>query len=59
MLLRVREAADRLRVSVATVYRIMKAGGLEPVRVGGAVRIRAEEVERIARQGCATSRQAE
>jgi excisionase family DNA binding protein len=59
MLLRVREAAARLQVCRATLYRIVEAGDLEPVKLGRSTRFRAEDIDRIARQGCGTRRQAE
>lgn len=59
MLLRLPEAAAQLQVSRATLYRIIEAGALKPVKIGGATRFRAEDIERIRSEGCDTRRKAE
>lgn len=46
-LLTVREAAKVLRLSVPTLYRLMRAGQLKSVKLGGARRIPEREVERL------------
>ncbi len=46
-LLRPDEAAESLRVSRATIYRLCDAGELEAIRVGGSLRIHSRSVERI------------
>ena len=45
-LLTVREVADRLRVSRATVYRLVQAGALPVLRVSNSIRIPAEALAR-------------
>jgi putative molybdopterin biosynthesis protein len=50
-LLTVREAATRLAVSERTVYRLATRGDLPTFRVGRAVRIDAEALERAVRNG--------
>jgi excisionase family DNA binding protein len=47
-LLSVREVAARLKVSTATVYKLCRRGVLRHVRVLNAVRIAAEELDRVA-----------
>lgn len=47
-LLTVREAADQLSLSIASIYEMVRAGRLPAVRVGrrgGAIRIRPEDLE--------------
>jgi len=41
-MLTVREVAERLRVSPATVYRWVRRGKLEALRIGGTTRIEEE-----------------
>ena len=45
-LLRIDDAARRLNVSKATVYRLIKRGQLPAVRVGGQIRLDPAELER-------------
>ena len=45
-LLTVREVAARLRVSRATVYRLVRTGALSVVRVSSAIRIPATHIEK-------------
>lgn len=44
--LTITEAAARLRVSTATVYRLVAGGELPAVRDGGSVLVRSDHVER-------------
>jgi excisionase family DNA binding protein len=44
-LLRVREAAERLTVSEQTVYRLIERGELPALRIAGAIRLDARELE--------------
>ena len=46
-LLTVAEAASRLRVSTKTIRRVIARGGLHAVRIGRAVRIDPQEIERL------------
>jgi len=46
-LLTVKEAAERLRVSTATVYGLCKDGKLAHVRVGNSIRIPEAELGRL------------
>ena len=46
-LVTVREVAESLRVSRATVYRLVRAGALVAVRVSNSIRIPTEALERI------------
>ncbi|MGE0758371.1 MAG: helix-turn-helix domain-containing protein [Pirellulaceae bacterium] len=49
-LLTVRELAERLRVSLATAYALLKQGKIPPIRVGargGGLRVRVSDVERF------------
>jgi len=46
-LLTVKEAAERLRVSTATVYGLCKDGKLAHVRVGSSIRIPDAELGRL------------
>lgn len=39
------ETGERLRVSRATVYRLMSSGQLKPVRIGRCVRIPQSEID--------------
>jgi excisionase family DNA binding protein len=50
LLLRVDEAAARLSVSRASLYRLLTSGRLRAVRVGRATRIPARELERFVRE---------
>jgi excisionase family DNA binding protein len=50
LLLRVDEAAARLSVSRASLYRLLSSGRLRAVRVGRATRIPARELERFVRE---------
>jgi excisionase family DNA binding protein len=43
-LLTVREVADRLRVSRATVYRLVQAGALPVLRISNSIRVPAESL---------------
>ena len=45
-LLTVAEVADHMRVSSMTVYRLIKAGSLQAVRVGKNYRIRTSDLDR-------------
>ncbi len=46
-LLTVNETADILRVSTRTVYKFVKNGKIPSVRVGTAIRIPKEELEKL------------
>lgn len=46
-LLTVREVAEAIRVSNMTVYRLIKAGDLNAIRVGRNFRIRESDVDRF------------
>jgi excisionase family DNA binding protein len=56
-MLRVREVAELLRVSTATVYALLKRGELEPVWIGASIRVSAEAVEALVARGGAGGRQ--
>ena len=45
VLLTVREVADAMRVSTMTVYRLIRAGSLPPIRVGKHFRIRVRDLD--------------
>lgn len=45
-LLTVAEAAERLRVSRPTLYRLISRGDMPALRVGGQIRLDAQELER-------------
>jgi excisionase family DNA binding protein len=49
-LLSVREAAERLRVSSATVYALRERGELRHVRVSNAIRLQVEDLEDFIRR---------
>jgi excisionase family DNA binding protein len=56
-LLRVDEVAQILAISVKTVWRLSKSGGLpEPVRVGRRVRWRALDIQNVIKGEAPTSR---
>lgn len=40
------EAAERMRISKMTVYRLIKAGKLPAVQIGKAYRVREDDLER-------------
>jgi excisionase family DNA binding protein len=48
MLLRIGQVCEQLALSEPTVRRMVKAGTLTPVRIGGSVRYRLEDVRRLA-----------
>jgi excisionase family DNA binding protein len=50
-LLSVRDVADRLRVSTATVYALCDRGELPHLRVSNAIRMRVEDLEAFTRRG--------
>jgi excisionase family DNA binding protein len=50
-LLTVRETAELLRVSTATVYGLCERGELPHVRVSNAIRLRPQDVETFVRRG--------
>jgi excisionase family DNA binding protein len=50
-LLRVSEVAFAMRISTMTVYRLIKGGQLDAIRVGKNYRIRAAELDRYLRDG--------
>ncbi len=50
-LLTVREAAEHLRVSTATVYALCERSELRHVRVSNAIRVRVEDLEDFIRRG--------
>lgn len=54
-LLKIREVATRLRVSDSTVRRLLKAGTLHGVAVGGSYRIPAEDLDRYLSDNQTTS----
>ena len=45
LLLRIDDAAQRLSISRATMYRLIQRGELPIVRIGSAVRVRAVELD--------------
>ena len=45
LLLRIPDAAHRLALSRSTIYELIAAGELQPVKIGSAVRIPARELE--------------
>lgn len=45
-------AADALDISRGQIYRMINAGYLKTITIGSDKRIPAEEIERIAREGC-------
>ncbi len=45
------EVADELRVSKGTIYRLMRAGAIDAVRVGGQLRVSRGTVDRVQREG--------
>lgn len=47
----VKETADFFGVSPRTVFRWIKSGKLESVKIGGIVRIKGEEIERVINEG--------
>ena len=49
-LLKMKEVADRLGVSVSFAYILTKRGDLPIVRLGTAVRVRAEDLERYVKE---------
>lgn len=51
MLLTKQEAARALRISETGIWRLERAGGISPVRIGKSTRYRAEDIERLAREG--------
>lgn len=53
-LLTVSETARRLSVSERLIWRAISEGALEAVKLGRATRVRAADVDRIAREGLAT-----
>jgi len=55
-LLTVREAAEILRVKPCTVYRLVREQQLAAVRVSHAIRITAEEIERVLTPGSGGTR---
>jgi excisionase family DNA binding protein len=52
-LLTIPEACHALRVARSTLYRLLDAGDLRAVKIGGSRRIPATEIERIATGGAA------
>jgi excisionase family DNA binding protein len=48
--LTVREVASRLRLSMATVYRLCESGGLEHVRVSNAIRVAEADLREFVRR---------
>ena len=50
-LLRVREAADLLGVSVRIIHRLVATGDLHKIKIGTAARFRLSDVEVIMREG--------
>ena len=50
-LLTVQEVARRLAVSRWTVYRLVRTGDLQKIRVGGSIRFRAADVETLIQRG--------
>ena len=49
--LTMREFAFRLGVSRSTIYRLIKAGKVKPIKIGSSLRFPIEEVLRIEREG--------
>ena len=47
----VKETADFFGVSPRTVFRWIKSGKLESVKIGGVVRIKKNEIERVINEG--------
>jgi len=56
-LLKMKEVADRLGVSVSFAYILTKRGDLPTVRLGTAVRVRAEDLERYVKEKAALNEQ--
>ena len=54
-LLRIDEVADRLAISRATIYRLIRRGAIPTVHIGSSVRIPAAELDRWLRAQVATS----
>lgn len=48
LLFRVREAANRLDVSVSQIYNLINRGDISTVKLGEAIRIPARELNRLA-----------
>lgn len=55
-LLTVEDVGRRLHLSRASVYRLIDAGELVRIKVGGSARFRAEDVERLIEQGAQQTR---
>ena len=56
-LLKMKEVAERLGVSVSFAYILTKRGDLPTVRLGTAVRVRAEDLERYVKEKAALNEQ--
>ncbi|HQQ66848.1 MAG TPA: helix-turn-helix domain-containing protein [Thermotogota bacterium] len=51
LLFNVEEAAEMLSISPASLFRVMKAGGITPVRLNGRTLFNLEEIRRVSREG--------
>jgi len=51
LLFNVEEAAEMLNISPASLFRIMKAGGIVPVRLNGRTLFNLEEIRRVSKEG--------
>lgn len=47
----VKEVANMLRLTEKTVYKMIKTGAISSVKIGGVLRIKQEEVDRIMKEG--------
>ena len=47
----VKEVAKVLRLTEKTVYKMIKTGAISAVKIGGALRIQQEELDRIMKEG--------
>ena len=47
----VKEVAKALRLTEKTVYKMIKTGAISAVKIGGALRIQQEELDRIMKEG--------
>jgi len=45
------EAAEMLSISEASLFRMLRAGGIVPVRISGRTLFNLEEIQRVAKEG--------
>ena len=55
-LMKVAEVAQRMSLSVRTIWKLHSRGDLPSVRIGGATRFRLSDVEEVIRNGLPASR---